>query len=68
VLRHGFTSGIKDQFEDGYGDGAQLQSQGRTTMKFRVNYRITDQDKWLPVLKKWSSLSPDQRGNDAGGR
>jgi hypothetical protein len=37
-----------------------------TTMKFRVNYRITDQDKWLPVLQKWISLSPDERANDAG--
>ena len=35
-------------------------------MKFRVNYRVTDQDKWLPVLKKWISLSPQERANDAG--
>ena len=35
-------------------------------MKFRVNYRITDQDKYLPVLKKWISLSPQERASDAG--
>jgi hypothetical protein len=45
---------------------AQLQKPRENNMKFRVNYRITDQDKWLPVLKKWISLSPDERANDAG--
>ena len=33
-------------------------------MKYRINWRI-DQDKWLPVLKKWTSLSPQERA-DAG--
>jgi hypothetical protein len=35
-------------------------------MKFRINYHITDDDKWLPVLKKWASLTPQERANDAG--
>jgi hypothetical protein len=34
-------------------------------MKFRVNWNISE-DKWLPVLKKWSSMSPQERANDAG--
>jgi hypothetical protein len=33
-------------------------------MKFLVSWQV-DQDKWLPVLKKWSSLTPQQRA-DAG--
>jgi hypothetical protein len=35
-------------------------------MKYRINYRITDHDKWLPVLRKWTSMSPQERANDAG--
>ncbi len=31
-------------------------------MKFRVNWRI-DQDKWLPIMKKWASLTPQQRAD-----
>jgi hypothetical protein len=41
------------------------QNQGRITVKFRVNYCITGQYKYLPVLKKRISLSQD-RANDAG--
>lgn len=33
-------------------------------MKFKVDYAI-DQDKWLPVLEIWSSMTPEQRA-DAG--
>lgn len=33
-------------------------------MKFMVSWQVT-QDKWLPVLKKWSSLTAAQRA-DAG--
>jgi hypothetical protein len=33
-------------------------------MKYRINWRI-DQDKWLPVLKNWTSMSPQERA-DAG--
>jgi hypothetical protein len=32
-------------------------------MKFRVNWSI-QQDKWLPVMKRWSSLSPQERANE----
>ena len=31
-------------------------------MKFRVNWRI-EQDKWLPVLKRWVSLTAEQRAD-----
>ena len=31
-------------------------------MKFRVNWRI-EQDKWLPIMKKWASLTPQQRAD-----
>ena len=31
-------------------------------MKFRVTWRI-QQDKWLPIMKKWSSLTPQQRAD-----
>lgn len=34
-------------------------------MKFRINWS-TQKDKWLPVLKKWISMSPQERANDAG--
>jgi Protein of unknown function (DUF3303) len=34
-------------------------------MKFMTNWSI-QQDKWLPVLKKWTSMSPQERANDAG--
>jgi hypothetical protein len=44
----------------------RIQNQGRITMKLRVNYCITDQDKYLLVLKEWISLSPENRANDAG--
>ena len=33
-------------------------------MKFKVEWAI-DQDKWLPVLEIWSSMTPEQRA-DAG--
>ena len=33
-------------------------------MKFMVNWSI-DQEKWLPVLQKWTSMTPEQRA-DAG--
>jgi hypothetical protein len=33
-------------------------------MKFKVAWAI-DQDKWLPVLEIWSSMTPEQRA-DAG--
>jgi Protein of unknown function (DUF3303) len=32
-------------------------------MKFRVNWSI-QQDKWLPVMKRWSSMSPQERSNN----
>jgi Protein of unknown function (DUF3303) len=35
-------------------------------MKFRVNWRIHE-DKWLPVLKKWTSMSPHERANAGDG-
>ncbi len=31
-------------------------------MKFMVSWSI-DQDKWLPVLKQWSSMTPQERAN-----
>ena len=31
-------------------------------MKFMVNWSI-DQDKWLPVLTKWSGMTPEQRAD-----
>jgi len=39
------------------------------SMKFRVNWSI-QQDKWLPVMKRWSSMSPQERANEfpAGGK
>lgn len=33
-------------------------------MKFMVSWNI-DQDKWLPILKKWASMTPEERA-DAG--
>ena len=38
-------------------------------MKFRVNWSI-QQDKWLPVMKRWSLMSPQERANEfpAGGK
>ena len=38
-------------------------------MKFRINWSI-QQDKWLPVYKRWSSMSPQERANEfpAGGK
>jgi hypothetical protein len=35
-------------------------------MKFMMNWRIPE-DKWLPVLKKWTSMSPQERGNTGEG-
>ena len=32
-------------------------------MKFRINWSI-QQDKWLPVYKRWSSMSPQERANE----
>jgi hypothetical protein len=31
-------------------------------MKFMVSWSI-DQDKWLPVLKQWGSMTPQERAN-----
>ena len=31
-------------------------------MKFRANWRI-EQDKWLPILKSWVSLTAEQRAD-----
>jgi hypothetical protein len=31
-------------------------------MKFMVNWSI-DQDKWLPILKKWSAMTPKERAD-----
>jgi hypothetical protein len=36
------------------------------TMKFMMSWRI-DEDKWLPVLKKWVSMSPQERANMGDG-
>jgi Protein of unknown function (DUF3303) len=35
-------------------------------MKFMINWRIPE-DKWLPVLKKWISMSPQERANAGDG-
>jgi hypothetical protein len=35
-------------------------------MKFMINWSI-DEDKWLPVLKKWTSMSPQERANTGEG-
>jgi hypothetical protein len=35
-------------------------------MKFRITWSIS-QDKWLPVLKKWVSMSPQERANTGDG-
>jgi Protein of unknown function (DUF3303) len=35
-------------------------------MKFIVRYHITDQDKFLPSLKQWVALSPEQRATEPG--
>src|SRR5262249_39283575 len=35
---------------------------GVNVMKFRTSWRI-EQDKWLPILKKWPSLTPEQRAD-----
>ena len=32
-------------------------------MKFRVNWSI-QQDQWLPLYKRWSSMSPQERANE----
>ncbi len=31
-------------------------------MKFMVSWSI-DQDKWLPILKQWGSMTPQERAN-----
>jgi hypothetical protein len=36
--------------------------EGGTFMKFMATWS-TPQDKWLPVLKKWTSMSPQERAN-----
>jgi Domain of unknown function (DUF3303) len=38
-------------------------------MKFRINWSI-QQEKWLSVYKRWSSMSPQERANEfpAGGK
>jgi hypothetical protein len=33
-------------------------------MKFMVTWSI-DQDKWIPVLEKWNSLTPEERADAA---
>ena len=35
-------------------------------MKFKIDYRIP-QGNWLPILKKWSSMSPRERANTGDG-
>lgn len=35
-------------------------------MKYMANYSI-QQDKWLPILKKWTSMSPQERANAGDG-
>ena len=35
-------------------------------MKFMVKYTITDQDKFLSVARKWSSMSPQERAQEPG--
>ena len=35
-------------------------------MKFRINWSIP-QDKWLPVLKTWIAMSPQERANTGDG-
>ena len=35
-------------------------------MKFMINWNIPE-DKWLPVLKKWISMSPQERANTGDG-
>jgi hypothetical protein len=35
-------------------------------MKFMVSWSI-QQDKWLPILKKWSSMTPQDRANMGSG-
>ena len=35
-------------------------------MKFMINWSINE-DKWLPVLKKWVSMSPQERANTGDG-
>jgi Domain of unknown function (DUF3303) len=36
------------------------------SMKFKTNYSIP-QNTWLPMLKKWSSMSPQERANAGDG-
>jgi hypothetical protein len=35
-------------------------------MKFMVEYHVTDQDKVLPIAKRWSSMSPQERAVEPG--
>jgi Protein of unknown function (DUF3303) len=35
-------------------------------MKFIVRYHITDQDKYLPSVRQWLELSPEQRTKEPG--
>jgi hypothetical protein len=35
-------------------------------MKFIVRYHVTDQDKYLPAIKHWTALSPEQRATEPG--
>lgn len=35
-------------------------------MKFMVTWSI-DQDNWLPILKKWGSMTPEERANTGEG-
>jgi len=35
-------------------------------MKFKATWHI-EQDKWLPILKKWASMTPQQRADVGSG-
>jgi hypothetical protein len=35
-------------------------------MKFMVSWHV-DQDKWLPILKKWASMTPEERADGGEG-
>ncbi len=35
-------------------------------MKFMVSWSV-DQDKWLPILKKWASMTPEERADGGEG-
>ncbi len=35
-------------------------------MQFMVTWQV-DQDRWIPILEKWSSMTPEQRGDTGEG-